>query len=301
MRLFCKVALLVFKKHKGFLRTHKCLQAGHAQIMNRFCCRRVSSGAAGSMTGVAAMVVPFFIFCVINLLFGIQVVETSSRITAALHETGNRICSYGYAIEQGIGDGVPAGLGSTAYAIGSVAKELGEVTEKRGGILGGRAGLNYLGSSVLSDGGVVKLSVSYALKFPVKMGIRPYLLGTSYYGHAWVGYDGINAVAPATDDDPIVYVTKNGSVYHTDMNCRYLNPSTRSVPAASVDDLRNKDGKKYYACEVCGAGAGFGSVYITDYGTRYHSNLYCSGIKREILAIHLSEVGGRGPCAICGR
>lgn len=268
--------------------------------MNRSFNRRVSSGIAGSMTVEAAFVVPLFIFCILNLLFGIQVVETSSRITAALHETGNNICSYGYAVEHGVGEGVPAGIGGTVYAISSVAGHLGETVDQRGGISGGRAGLNYLGSSVMSDGGIVKLSVTYGLKFPVKMGIRTYRLGTSYYGHAWVGYDGATCTSAETDEDPIVYVTRTGTVYHTDISCRYLNPSTRSVAAGSVGNLRNKDGAIYHACELCGAGAGVGSVYVTEYGNRYHSDLYCSGIRRDIQAIHLSEVGGRGPCSVCG-
>ena len=83
--------------------------------------RRVSPGAAGSMTVEAAFVVPLFILCVIKLLFGLQVMETSSRITAALHETSNKICSYGYAIDCGVGEGVPAGIGSTVYAVSSVS------------------------------------------------------------------------------------------------------------------------------------------------------------------------------------
>ncbi len=269
-------------------------------IMNRSNNRRVSSGAAGSMTVEATLVVPLFIFCILNLLFGIQVVETSSRITAALHETGNAICSYGYAIEHGVGEGTPVGIGSTVYAISSVAGHLGDTVDRRGGISGGRAGLSYLGSSVMSEGGIVKLSVTYGLKFPVKMGIRTYRLGTSYSGHAWVGYDGAVYSSPDTDEDPIVYVTRTGTVYHRDVSCRYLNPSTRSVSAGSVSNLRNRDGEIYHACELCGAGAGIGSVYVTDYGNRFHSDLYCSGIRRDIQAIHLSEAGGRGPCSVCG-
>ncbi len=269
-------------------------------IMNRSKDRRVSPGAAGSMTVEAAFIVPFFILCVINLLFGIQVVETSSRITAALHETGNSICSYGYAIEHGTGEGIPAGIGSTVYAMTSVSGHLGETVERRGGIKGGRAGISYLGSSVMSDGGIVKLSVTYGLKFPVNMGIRTYRLGTSYYGHAWVGYDGASCSSPATDEDPIVYITRTGTVYHTDLECRYLNPSTKSVAAGSVSGLRNRDGEVYHVCELCGGGIGVGSVYVTDYGNRYHSDLYCSGIRRDIQAVHLSEVGGRGACSVCG-
>ena len=261
--------------------------------------RRIDN-AKGSMSVEAAFAVPLFIFCMINLLYGIQVVETSSRITAALHETGNEICSYGYAVQNSIGEGTPAGIASMAYASTSVAKHLGSVTDKRGGIRGGIAGISYLGSSVLSDGGLVNLKVTYGLKFPVNMNIHTYRLGTSYYGHAWVGYDGFAEGDVGDEEDPIVYVTASGSVYHTDIHCSHLNPTLKSVPVSEIGDLRNKDRSKYYACESCGGSHGTGNVYITEYGNRYHSNVNCNAIKRNISTVHISEVGGRRKCATCG-
>lgn len=269
-------------------------------------CRRVPfapkekrNGIGGSMTVEASFAVPLFIFCMINLLYGIQVIETSSRITAALHETGNELCSYGYAYENAIG-GIPAGVGSLVYASSSIAQNLRGATACKTGIKGGISGLTYLGSSVMAEGGIVKLSVTYSLKYPVNMSIRSYRLGTSYYGHAWVGYDYSSGISDLSDEDPVVYITPTGSVYHIDIDCSHLNPSTTSVNRNSVETLRSKDGSKYYACEICGSGSGIGNVYITDYGDRYHSNLYCSGIKRNIQAIHLSEVGGRRACMTCG-
>ena len=262
--------------------------------------RRVSSGVVcGSMTVESAMVVPLFIFCVLDLMFGIQVVETQSRINAALHETGSEICSYGYAIERGLGD-APAGIVSEAYAIGSVAHHLGSGVDKRGGILGGRVGLVYGGTEVMKDGGIVNLKIRYLLRFPVDLHLRPFMLGTSFYGHAWVGYDGSGSLPDSSDDDPIVYITPTGTVYHRSYDCRHLHPSVKSISSAAVDGMRNSDGSKYYPCEVCGGGSGIGTVFITNSGNRYHSDLMCPGIKRNIIAIHLSEVGGRAPCSLCG-
>lgn len=289
------------------IRTKSCLKAAadhHYEHVwpnsNRHTYRRVSPGtASGSMTVEAAMVVPLFIFCIINLLFGIQVVETQSRINAALHETGSEICSYGYAVSRGLGD-APSGILTDAYVIGSVAHHLGNTVDKRGGILGGRAGLLYNGTSVMQNGGTVKISTRYLLKFPVKMILPPYMLGTSYYGHAWVGYDGTGVTSNVTDNDPIVYITPTGTVYHRDYDCRHLHPSVKSIQASQAASSRNSSGSKYYPCEVCGGGPGYGTVFITDSGNRYHSDLRCPGIKRDIIAIHLSEVGGRAPCSICG-
>lgn len=272
-------------------------------------CRRTSSGTthihnissiAGSMTVEAAMVVPLFIFCLLNLMFGIQVMETSSRITAAMNETGNEICSYGYALENGIGEGIPSGLFTTAYAMGKISERLGKVADSRGGIKGGRAGLSYLGTEIMNGNGIVKIVIEYSLKFPVEMGIRPYRLGMTYYGHAWVGYDVGGSELENIIDDPIVYVTPSGSVYHTDINCVHLNPSVSMMSADDAYTKKNNDGEYYTACNMCGGGIGAGNVYVTSYGNKYHSTIQCPGIKRTIMSIHLSEVGGKRVCMTCG-
>ena len=320
MRSFCKARLPI--KFYNSLRTQnsQCkslhsvfLMLILSGILGRICTqlsyagRRTSYTATprrtklkgASMTVEAAFAVPLFIFCIINLLFGIQVMETSCRITAALHEAGNEICSYGYAINN-VGEGTPAGIASTAYAYASVYKSLGEVTEKRGGIRGGRIGISYLGSSVMSENDIVKLRVTYSLKFPVDMGLRTFRLGNSYYGRAWTGYDVTGGGECTETDDPIVYVTATGTVYHTDIQCSHLNPSIRPVDSSAAGECRNKNGAKYYQCELCGTGNEIGTVYVTEYGNRYHRDINCSGIKRNIMTIHLSETGGKRACMTCG-
>ena len=133
------------------------------------------------------------------------------------------------------------------------------------------------------------------------MGIKPLRLGDSYYGHAWVGYDVTTGITDVNSEDPVVYITPSGSVYHLDLGCSHLNPSVSSADINIVNELRSKDGSKYHPCELCNVSINQGHVYITDYGNRYHSNLACSGIKRSIQTVHLSEVGGRRECMTCGR
>lgn len=55
---------------------------------------------------------------------------------------------------------------------------------------------------------------------------------------------------------------------------------------------------------ACSAGMrkmAFGRLYITNQGDCYHKDLGCSGIKRTVRMIRLSEVGTRRPCSRCGQ
>ena len=99
-----------------------------------------------------------------------------------------------------------------------------------------------------------------------------------------------------------MYVPETGVVYHKDYHCTYLEPSLRIVSGESLEALRNAGGGKYHACERCMGGAqSVGSVYITTYGERYHSTLSCSGLKRKIYAVPITEIKGKGACSKCGR
>ena len=65
-----------------------------------------------------------------------------------------------------------------------------------------------------------------------------------------------------------------------------------------VSSLRNASGGKYSPCEKCG-GDGSVIVYVTNEGDRYHNTIECSGLKRSVRCVPLSEAGGRSPCSRC--
>lgn len=98
-------------------------------------------------------------------------------------------------------------------------------------------------------------------------------------------------------DKRMVYVTVNGEVYHIDPKCTHIHLSIHSVQNEELKELRNENGEKYHACEYCGGGTG--TVYITDSGNRYHHSLECSGLKRTVMQIPLTELGGLRPCSRC--
>ena len=71
--------------------------------------------------------------------------------------------------------------------------------------------------------------------------------------------------------------------------------------AGTVDDLRNNDQEKYHPCDKCVHGSAASQVYLTDYGNRYHNSLSCSGLKRTVYAIPVSEAVGKGACTKCSK
>ena len=118
------------------------------------------------------------------------------------------------------------------------------------------------------------------------------------YMRAWTGYD-VERNAGGSESEEYVYITETGTVYHRERNCTHLTLSIELAGKDEVEQLRNESGAKYYPCEKCG-GDGSGLVYLTREGNRYHNTIECSGLKRTVRCIPLSEAGGRPPCSRCG-
>ena len=259
----------------------------------------------GSMTLEAAFALPFFLFAVINILFTVNIIGTQSRINAALHQTGNKMAFAGYVYERTVGTVIPDGVAGVAltdgYARSQVLEYAGKNYLDQSCISGGSAGLSFAGSSVMGAGDLIDIHVSYRVKpFVSLMGFDGFSMAQRYYGKAWTGYDVTQCVSDPRQEDPMVYVTRMGTVYHLDRNCTYLNPSVESVAAAEIYGKRNQSGGRYYSCGICGGAKGLDRVYITGQGSSYHSRLNCSGLKRTIYTIPLSQAGGKGRCSKCG-
>ena len=119
--------------------------------------------------------------------------------------------------------------------------------------------------------------------------------------HKWIGYDlQEGAGSGGGEREELVYVTESGTAWHRDRACIYLNPSVQMMSGEQAKTARNKNGRRYRACELCGGNSAV--VYVTDSGERYHSTVTCSGLKRTINCIPLSEAvsSGRHACPKCG-
>lgn len=119
--------------------------------------------------------------------------------------------------------------------------------------------------------------------------------------HAWTGVQ-YEESKNGTENQPMVYVTESGTVYHRKLGCSYLNLSVQQISGSSVKTIKNTYGEKYQACELCSRGQEpAGVVYITKKSNRFHNRESCSGLKRSVRMVKESEVFGEmSACGRCG-
>lgn len=260
----------------------------------------------GSLTVETALVLPIFLFAMISILYFGEMIRLSNCCQNSLHQNAKEIATYAYAYKKAInkpamtGNFVGSYLISNTYIKEKVIQDLDEKKVAFIGIKGGKEGISFSRSKLLEKE-MIDLIAVYEINIPYDfLGIDKFKFVNRARVRAFTGYD--NTLSEnLNQDEEIVFITPTGSVYHRDRNCKHLNVSISKVTAEGIKNRRNKNGGKYYICEYCGNKQGNGSYYITDYGDRYHKVISCSGLKRDVKAIPISEVNGRSACKTCGK
>lgn len=177
---------------------------------------------------------------------------------------------------------------------------VGKERMDRSMIVGGSGGVSCKKSWAIPGMGVLELTAEYEVELPVPVFHIPVLhYKEKMRMKTWTGY--VKTYEAGIGDNELVYVTETGIVYHRNYQCTYLEPSVRSVAKTQLGELRNSSGGIYHLCERCGWMPGNDdNCYVTDYGDRYHTSLSCSGLKRKVYTVPLSEVKGKGACSKCG-
>lgn len=269
--------------------------------------------ARGSVTIEAALALPLFLFFFVAMMNFLLIVSLQSDIQLAMEETARSIGKTAYLYdrvdsvltsEQTDADTasiLSTGINSLTIKTTLLKNGLSERLNKSR-VTGGAGGLYTYHSSFDADSGILDIIVNYTYRIPY----LPKDLGTLRFvqrcrSHVWTGklLRESGGSGDGKEKAETVYVTPNGTAYHTSLQCSYLDLSIRQVSRSEVDAERNLNGGKYYKCPTCGA-AGSGAVYITNYGTNWHSSISCPGLKRTIETVQISEIGDRHLCPKCG-
>lgn len=258
----------------------------------------------GFLTVEATLIFPIFLTACLAVLFFAELFRLEVKVDEALFNCAKLNAQYAGLIARGeeqpnamLEAGI-SGIGiyeTSKYVI----KELGEEYLDNSIPANGKKSFSFIHSTISSE--YVDLIVTYNVKFRVPFINLPEIpIVQRCRIHAWSGKTEKNDIETAEDD--IVYVARNGTVYHRSLNCTYLRFDIEKIVYSDVVNRRNFNGGKYYACERCiKDSAAKDSVYITKTGTRYHNSIACSELKRTIDEIRLSQAKSKyRPCNRCG-
>lgn len=250
----------------------------------------IKSGRASvsaSVTLEAAMAFPIFLLAVVCLIYLLELMAVGTAVRAGLQYAGKRAAEEAVAVSVLM----PSRLEE------DVVKAIGVRRLERSLVEGGSSGIRCDQSYMSPRTGIGQITARYQVRIPIPL----FSLSLLSYEETmrikgWTGYE---KESFGGTEEETVYVTETGLVYHKDYHCSHLDLSVRIVSSEEIPELRNASGGKYYSCEHC-TGMREDVVYITDTGDRYHSSLSCSGLKRTVYAVPLSEVAGKGACSRCG-
>lgn len=241
----------------------------------------------GSITVETAMTLPLFFLAVCCLCYLLEVMSIQLTIRSALDAVGREAAMETY--------GNPFVFAGELEE--KVVNHIGRERLDRSIIAEGSRGLDLSKTSISGKTKVIRMCAEYKIKLPIyTFGKMALSCEEELQIKGWTGYE---KAFGFQDKEDVVYITETGMVYHRDSQCTYLDLSIRMVGKKDIGSLRNENGEKYRACEKCGRKAGV-NVYITNQGNRYHTSISCSGLKRKVYAIPISEALGKGECSRCG-
>ena len=265
----------------------------------------------GSITLEAAIVLPLFLLALIAIASIMQMIRANSVINYASYSAGKELAlySYGENLVTDIPDVLVKNLVNKVMGQGYAYNKIHNSIDKRDDLkklfVGNSDNINMFRTSVKAGGNkddIIDIAVTYKLSPLCNIfSIGNYDMISRARLHPWTGYSYDNS-ADVADEDRIVYITENGSVYHLTKDCSYLDLTIIETSSDEVSNLSNHSGKSYTPCEVCMKGKLNNSLlFVTASGNKYHSSLSCSGLKRSIIAISIKDVGDKKACSRCGK
>ena len=249
------------------------------------------------MTVEAAVVLPLFLFFVLNLSCAIELIRLHGNLQLALWETGSQLAVYGHGLE----DNAVASMFSYFYVKNQMIRYVGEDYLNNSPLSEGAKGLIPWESKIFTSEDEMDLIITYQVSpWSSLAGFTSFRMANRYYGHIWNGYDISDSGEESRLQSDVVYMAENGKVYHENRNCTHLTLSIQETTWEEAIHKTNQWGRSYTPCEKCSPQEETVILYITDEGERYHSDRNCSGLKRTVFSVPRNRVSGYRACSRCG-
>lgn len=272
------------------------------KLIKKILCYKVG----GSLTLEAAVVLPLYMYALVAIISLMEMIKCYEDVEINLYRAGKEIALYSVGKEiipmasEGIIDDIGSTVVSDLYAENLMKEQLINNYQSDNMIIGSAEGVSLIQSKVTND--LVDLVADYKMEPLCNIfGIASYEMVNRARLHAWTGYEG-NESNLDKSGERLVYVTETGSAYHLTRTCTHILLSINPINSSELMMQRNTDGSKYKPCEKCcnNFSGESETLYITDDGDKYHTSLNCSGLKRTVSVIPISEVGERSQCQRCG-
>lgn len=247
-----------------------------------------------SLSVEASLVLPLFLFYIMTLLYGLEIVRFQSDVWEALHQEAVRTGFASYAASYGNAEVI-----DDEEIKKNIKDYLGRQFLPYLCVEGNAAGLEIHIERNFAGKDNRRLSVMYAIEPFIRiLPIGEITVTDHVFVHDWTGYQNDGVWSGEENNGVYVYITPTGKKYHFSEDCTYLKVKLQAVKSESVSEFRNADGEIYDSCEVCGKEQQE-TVYLTKWGNRYHSTPDCEAIKRTISVVPLSQAGNRTACSKC--
>ncbi|RDU25076.1 TadE/TadG family type IV pilus assembly protein [Anaerosacchariphilus polymeriproducens] len=244
---------------------------------------------AGSFSVEAALVLPLFLWFVITLFYFFIFINIQGDITLGMSKVCKELGQYQFCQEE------YSNYFTENYVKESILCEIKKSKFNNSCIKDGLSGINCKLDNINKNR--IDILLKYNFHVPVPLfDLAKWPVVQRSYVHSWTGFDKNET---NKNQEETVYITEDGSAYHKYRSCAYLDLNIRSVEMKDISKIRNKSGRKYLPCEKCVKSKQCKIVYITDWGDKYHTSLNCSGLKRTVYAVPISQVGNRHKCPKC--
>ena len=242
----------------------------------------------GSMTVEAALVIPMVFFVWIACVSWSSIVYVHETVQKELGNTAMEL-----SIAAGENSSRIQNIGGL-YAWG----QMFQFDEFSAGGVDDVYGFDFSESQIMDGQDGIWLKVNYRVKILEGMIPIPVVrLSNQVYTKAWTGGNPLkDSTSFSLEQQSLVYVAEHGHVYHVDPMCSHIHLTIHMVGKSQT--------KGYSPCEKCMQdGKEYGQTfYITETGEHYHSRLGCSGLKRQVSQVYLTDMGtiGYEACSRCG-
>lgn len=231
---------------------------------------------SGSLTVEAALVFPIFLFALVGMLFFFRILQVTQSTYGALAATGSRLSLETEEV-------------SAIKAIGYFQGELWG--ENCSYIMCGKGGISW--RKIALEDEYIELTIQYRCRMPIQIfHVKSIPIKQQIKIRRWIGY---HKEMQRDEQESWVYITPTGQVYHTTKECTHLQLSIYTLGKEQAL------AEGYSQCLLCNKEIElYAYYYVTKEGEKYHKKINCSGLKRTLYMIKLSEVGQRRACSRCG-